>query len=351
MNIKIAKSNYYLVLILIITFFLSCKDNSVNNNGNPINYAFDDDIIVTKFKLNDTIMRIYGIKLSDMKLRYITNIGFCFSKCYVGKIILANFSQYCLSPAYIFNLKTGSYSLIPVSNYYPYYYALSPDASKVLFTTDAGNYLIVLNVDGTGMREISQDIRGTETLAEFSRDGSKIAFIEKNQNYKSVIYTIDTSGNNKNVVLDIEEPDNSDRLSWSPDNKTIVFSNKNSSFKYNICKVNINGTGYTNLTNSNNHQLRPEFSPDGLYIVFEDLGSTGIKDIIVMNPDGSNQVNITNTASVNEFFSSWSPDGKKILYSKSLEYGGLNNCYIYDINTKSTIVIDSVLNALWVYSK
>lgn len=350
MIIKIINTNFYLILFLIITLSFSCEDDVINNNGNPV-YTFDDDIIVTKYKLNDTIMRIYGIKLSDMKLRYITNIGFCYSKCYEGRIILANFNQYCLYPAYIFNLKSGSYSLIPIGNYYPFYYDISPDASKILFTTDAGNYLVVVNADGTGMREFSQDIRGTETLVSFSRDGNKIAFIEKNQNYKSVIYTIDTSGNNKNVVLDIEEPNNSDCLSWSLDNRTIVFSNKNSSFKYNICKVNIDGTGYTNLTNSNNHQLRPEFSPDGLHIAFEDLGLTGIKDIIIMNPDGSNQVNITNTVSVHENRPCWSPDGKKILYYKSLEYGGLNNCYIYDINTKSTVVIDTVLNAVWVYSK
>lgn len=348
MIIKIVKINLYLILFLAVTLSLSCKDNSVSNSGEPGNYTTDDDIIITKIKLNDTILKIYGLRLSDMKLRYITNIGFCYSKCYSDKFIITNFNQYCLSPAYLFNLKTGGYSLIPIGNYYSYNYDISPDADKVLFTTDEGNYLVVVNADGTGMREFSQDIRGTETLVRFSRDGSKIAFIEKNINYKSVIYTIDTSGNNKSAVLNIEEPNNDGCLSWSPDNKIIVFGNKNSSFVYNICKVNIDGSGYINLTNSNNQQYRPEISPDGLHIVFEEIDNASY-EIKIMDIDGSNMINITNTPTSNEHMPSWSPDGKKVMYCQSIDYGGLNNCCIYDLNTKGTIVVDTVLNAFWVY--
>lgn len=338
-----------IILILLISLS-SCKDNSVNSNQGVITAS--DDIIITKSSVNDSANKIYGLNLSSMKLRYLTNIGLNLTKCYSGKILLGKIGgAFYYSSAYVFDILSGAYTTIPRGNYYPCYFSLSPDAKKILFTCDVENLLVIANADGTGIRELSKDIRGTEYLAEFSRDGRQIAFVEKNQSYQSAIYVIDTSGNNKTFVINIESPSSGDTFDWSPDNKTIVFSNKNSSAKENICKVNTDGTGYINLTNSNFNQVRPEFSPDGQYIAFEELGSSGITDIMYMKADGSGIVNISNTASEHESQPSWSPDGKKILYCKPLLYGGINNYYVYDINTQSSVKIDSVFNANWNYTR
>jgi Tol biopolymer transport system component len=337
----------YIILILIIVFSFSCKENAVNNSGIP--YTNDDDIILTKGRISDTILRVYGLRLSDMRLRYIASVGICYSNCYMGKIIAINFSQYCFRPNYLLNVMTGGYSEIPIGNYYPVHFSFSPDANKILFTTDGGNYLVVANADGTGMKELSQDMRGTETLAEFSRDGSMIAFMEKNINYKTILCTIDTSGNNKNVILDIEEPNSGDNLSWSPDNKSVVFANRTSAYKYNIFFINIDGTGYKNLTNSDWHQFRPEFSPDGLHVAYEELNASDY-DIMMVNSDGSDIKNITNTPSENEHFPSWSPDGKKLMYQKTIDRGFIRY-YIYDLSTHNSVYVDSIVSARWVYSR
>ena len=69
-----------------------------------------------------------------------------------------------------------------------------------------------------------------------------------------------------------------------------------------------------------------------------------------MQSDGSNITNITNTPSEYEMHPSWSKDGKKLLYNK-FTGTGINKCYIYDIITHNSVLVDSVLTANWNYTK
>lgn len=351
MNSRLFKTLFECIIFVLFILFTSCKDDPVTSS-NPAGINSYDDIIITKVSSNDTILNVYGLNLTSMKYRFMTNIGLGLSKCYSNKILLGKIGgAFYYSNAYVFDILSGAYTTIPRGNYYPFYYSISPDARKILFTTDADNYLVLSNPDGTWMKELSKDIRGTENLAEFSKDSKWIAFVEKDQNYQSAIYIIDTSGSTKMKVIDINEPLSGDTFDWSPDNKTIVFSNKNSSSKENICKVNTDGTGYVNLTNSNFHQRYPQFSPDGQYIAFTELASSGITDVIYMRMDGTAIINITNTPNQHESSPTWSPDSKKILYRKAPSMGGYGNFYVYDIATTNSVVIDSVFNVDWNYTK
>lgn len=336
---------YLVALILLVTLASCSKDNPVNNS--PVTGLFDD-IILTK-NPHDSALFIYGLNLSTMQQRYITDKGFAISNVYNNKFLLANMGYYSLKDIILFDIKTNVYSSISVGSDYPYYVSLSPDASKVLYTTDANNLLVVINSDGTNRRVFSTDIRGTETLAEFSPDSKQITFVEKNSSYSSAIYTIDTSGNNKFKVVDISEPGSSDILSWSPDRKSIAFAHKTTSTWNNIWKVNTDGSGMVNLTNSVYRESNPSFSPDGQYIAFVRYGFSGISDIMYMKTDGSNKINLNNTADVHEHRPSWSPDSKKIMYYKGI--GGINKFYIYDIATQNVVQIDSTFTAYWNYTK
>lgn len=336
---------YLAVLILLLTLASCSNDNPVNNS--PVSGLFDD-IILTK-NPHDSALFIYGLNLSTMQQRYITDMGIVSSNVYNNKFLLGKIGYYSYAEIYLYDLKTNVYNLIPRGTEAPYYVTLSPDANKVLYTTDQNNLLVVLNSDGTNSRIFSTDIRGTETLAEFSPDGKQIVFVEKNSSYQSAIYTIDTSGNNKFKVVDISEPGSSARLSWSPDKKSIAFANKTTSTRNNIWKVNTDGSGMINLTNNEYRESNPLFSPDGQYIAFVRYGSSGISDIMYMKIDGSNIINLTNTADVHEYEPSWSPDSKKIMYYKGL--GGINRFYVYDITTQNVVQADTIFTAYWNYTK
>jgi len=329
-------------LILLVTLASCSNDNPVNNT--PVSSLFDD-IILTK-NPHDSALFIYGLNLNSMQQRYITDMGIVGSNVYNNKFLLAKIGYFSYAEMYLYDLRTNVYNLIPRGNDYPVYASLSPDASKILYTTDASNMLVVLNSDGTNRRVFSTVMNGRETLAEFSFDGKQIAYAERNPN---AIYTIDTSGNNRFKVVEISQPISGDRLAWSPDSKTIAFAHKTTSIRDNIWKVNTDGNGMVNLTNYEYGESNPAFSPDGQYIAFVRYGSSGISDIMYMRTDGSNKINLTNTADVHEHEPSWSPDSKKIMYYKGL--GGINRFYIYDIATQNVVQTDTIFTAYWNYTK
>lgn len=71
-----------------------------------------------------------------------------------------------------------------------------------------------------------------------------------------------------------------------------------------VCVVNMDGSGFAQLTSGNNNHLDPCFSANGKQVAFAaDL--TGDFDIYTMNVDGSNVQNVTNSPSFNEMHPYW----------------------------------------------
>jgi Tol biopolymer transport system component len=81
-----------------------------------------------------------------------------------------------------------------------------------------------------------------------------------------------------------------------------------------IYTMNADGSNQTRLTNNTARDFSPSWSPDGKKILFSsDRG--GDADVHVMNVDGSDAVNIGNKA---EFDNGpeWTHDGKRILFAR-----------------------------------
>ncbi|MBI5403641.1 MAG: hypothetical protein HY959_09570 [Ignavibacteriae bacterium] len=307
------------------------------------------DLIISKVPFNDSIGKTYGMDLDSMKLRYITDKGIVMSKAYYSSFIAAKLSIFHFSEAYIVNYSgSGSIKQIIQTNYYPVYYSITRYGGKFLFTTDEGNYLILGNVNTMSTIQISDQMRGTEHLAEFSTYNDKIAFVEKDLNYQSVLYIIDTAGNNKKKVISLNGASNEDMLSWYSDNMTIAYSDLNSSSISNICKVKCDGTGFVNLTNSSLNQRKPSYSGDGINIAFEEYSSSGIPDIIVIDRDGNQRVNITNSPDEYDRRPSWSQTGKYLLFFTSSINSTVSKLCIYEFQTHNKVYIDSVTTASWV---
>jgi TolB protein len=144
----------------------------------------------------------------------------------------------------------------------------------------------------------------------------QIAFVS-NRDGNDEIYVMNPNGSNQRRLTNT--PGEDWHPAWSPDGTKILFQCM-SGGTFNVCVVNADGSGYTQITNwtkDDGLAQRPVWSPDGgRIVVTRELG--GGQKLVVMNSDGSNQMEIVNLGRD----PSWSPDGTQIAFIR-WEGGGL----------------------------
>jgi Tol biopolymer transport system component len=82
-----------------------------------------------------------------------------------------------------------------------------------------------------------------------------------------------------------------------------------------IYVMDADGENLKRLTHNSVFDYYPAWSPDGKKIAFSRRSEDGNYDIWVMKADGKKQKNLTNTPTVDEIVPAWSPDGKKLAVS------------------------------------
>ncbi|MCK6581751.1 MAG: DUF5050 domain-containing protein [Anaerolineales bacterium] len=97
--------------------------------------------------------------------------------------------------------------------------------------------------------------------------------------------------------------------SISPDGNTIFFSSRDTG-TFEIYSIDINGNNLQKLTNNIGALYAPELSPTGDWIIFTKHGN----GLWLMKPDGSNPHPLTNKDDIDP---SWSPDGSMISFATS----------------------------------
>ena len=160
----------------------------------------------------------------------------------------------------------------------------SPDGSQIVFDGNVGGVrdVYLVNVDGTGLTQLTANAGTVNGYPAFSPDGSKIAFISDRTGLEQV---------------------------WV---------------------MNADGSNPTQLTfNAADHDQLPDWSPDGARIAYED-DATGNGDIYVMDADGTDKTRLT-TDDDPEFGTAWSPDGSQIAYVRIVD-NDLDDRTVYVMN-------------------
>ena len=141
-------------------------------------------------------------------------------------------------------------------------------------------------------------------------DGQRIAF-ESNRGGGFDIWVMNADGSNPTQVTrtgDATSP------AWHPDGSQIVYQRNIPGRFFEIYKINIDGTGETNLAPTQVEDSLPFWSPDGTVIAYSTRREDPAADVHTMDSFGNNIVNLTNNPGVEDSWPNWSPDGSQITF-------------------------------------
>jgi Tol biopolymer transport system component len=222
----------------------------------------------------------------------------------------------------------------------------------------------VMRIDGTGLKRVSTG-RGKTTCGWFLPDGQRLFFGSSHAHDSTCpprpdpskgyvwgldrfdIYTANRDGSGLRRLTNYDVYTAEGVL--SPDGRRIVFTSLKDG-DLDIYTMNVDGTNVRRLTTTPGYDGGPWWSPDGTKIVYRawhPTDSAGLADyksllaqrmvrpsrmeLWVMNADGSDQRQITNLGGAN-FGPSWTPDGRRIVFSSNYKNPRSRNFELYLIN-------------------
>jgi Tol biopolymer transport system component len=216
------------------------------------------------------------------------------------------------APSHAAQIATGAPQPITgIENAFP---AWSPDSSKILFQSNRMGewHLYLMNPDGSGVSDLTPQMKGCRN-ASFSPDGSKIVFYSS-MSGNDEIYVMRADGTGARNLTN--NPASDIHPHWSPDGARIVFNSlRDDPDAFDIYVMNADGTNVKRLTATPDDETCAQLSPDGRRMVFLRGFGNGNNDIMISDPDGRNAVDLSRTQESGEGWPSWSPDGRRVLYS------------------------------------
>lgn len=195
--------------------------------------------------------------------------------------------------------------------------SLSPDGQRIAFNYNAGEGpdLFVVNVDGTGLHQITED-HGS-FWPRWSPDGKQIVFSTSAGLRSAVIATMAADGGGTRKLLTTDLWDSVGGF-YTPDGKHIIFGSQMGGYVSAAWIMNADGSHQRRLTPAALKAQPWGVSPDGKHIVGytnQDTPPALPSSIFVMNPDGSGRKLLALTPVFHhDIYPSYSPDGSTISF-------------------------------------
>lgn len=159
---------------------------------------------------------------------------------------------------------------------------------KIAFTRFAldspDERIFLINLDATGLTQLTSEADMRERNPRIAPDGTKIAFARSLAEGQFDIYVMNPDGTGKMNLTN--NPADDDAPDWSPDGQFIAFMSIRDGFD--IYVMNSDGSGQTRLTEHPGDDMLPVWSPDGSSIAFVSNRDGDFK-WWVMSADGSDE--------------------------------------------------------------
>ena len=178
----------------------------------------------------------------------------------------------------------------------------------------ADSDIFILNVDdahrrytGSGQHHQQPDL--IEADPHWSPDGQKIVYAAHHVNDDSdqtrlttaEIFVVNVDGSGAPVQL-THNTSEERAPAWSPDGSKIVFMCRYGGTDFEICAINPDGSGLVQVTNNTVQELSIRWSVDGHKVLVQQAeGSGGRNQLFKINTDGTGETQMTNTVGINVF--------------------------------------------------
>jgi len=189
---------------------------------------------------------------------------------------------------------------------------LAPDA-------EGSSQVFTIKPNGTGLTQLTHVSPDQHAgVPDLSPDGQRIVY-HSNESGAFHIWVMNADGTGQTQLTD-EDGYEDFQPSWSPDGSRIVFSHCPEPFGFfasvcNIAVMKANGTGLHSIRSSGNwNNLHPVYSPNGRRIAFDSDRGGRQSAVWVMRANGSSPDRLTPTR-LRAFWADWAPDGHHILFS------------------------------------
>jgi serine/threonine protein kinase/Tol biopolymer transport system component len=229
--------------------------------------------------------------------------------------------------------------------------SLSVNGGRIVFYAarndeDAELYLLDLS---TGLEQQITDNDAEDIYPAVSPDGSQIAFMsDRDGDFEIYVIPLDCMAAD-NGPADCES--SAQRLTrneiedrtpaWSPDGSQVFYSSDTDfNGRYDIYRINADGSAMTQLTDSLTYDEHPSMSPDSRYIVYYAREIDDPETGVIMRYDVQTGVTVTLADSAgNDWSPTYSPDGRWIAFHRRgdgdaglwlMDASGRNLTEIYD---------------------
>ncbi len=209
----------------------------------------------------------------------------------------------------------------------------SPDGSKLafVFAGQLGQANVVYVMDTNSGKRVpvfSSEPGGGISSPTWLPDSKRVALIRMSANQKLWgIHTINADGTGGQNDLRIQDQAEQYRGGMASSRQGVFALAMNTTGKSDIYRLFLDGAGFLNLTNHPADDTTPVWSPDGKLIAFTSTRE-GRAQIYVMNADGAGARRVSNSPFA-DFSPAWSPDGNWIAFASTRE--GSTDVYLMDL--------------------